>query len=591
MPYEERIIDQVQSANEIVEILSQYVPLKKSGRNFKGLCPFHQEKTPSFMVHPEKQIFHCFGCGAGGDVFSFLMRYENLSFPEALRQLAEKAHIALPEASEGKGAKSGETEQFYEIYRFAAEYYHQQFLDPQKGKQAREYFLKRGFDMALAGEFRIGWASERWQDLFIFLSKKGFSEALLLKSGLVFQSAKRTLCDLFRARLLFPIHNLQGKVVAFGGRVIDDQGSPKYLNSPENPIFYKRRELFGLNWAKKFIDREHPRLLIVEGYFGFLRLYQAGFRACVATLGTSLTDSHVQLLHRFAEEAIMVYDGDKAGESASLRGLEVFLEEAVSVKIARLPQGLDPDDFIQEKGKEAFQKILADARDFMDYKLEILLGRFNRSDSFGLMKITQEFLETLVKIKNPVLLGHSLRRLSASLGVEENSLRSELEKLKRKVEGAAAGRLSQKKDPQPSSSLMPSDEMILLALAVEQNKWRAILLEELEAADFTDPQLRAFFQMLRNLEEERLPIHRYQILNRLEDEQFKEKWAAVTALDWAGEQQEKAFEDCLRKLKKKRIERRLENLRREIAQAEREGDLTRVDIYIKEYQDIWKESK
>lgn len=589
MRYDERTIDQVQSANDIVELISQYAPLKKAGRNFKALCPFHQEKTPSFMVQPEKQIFHCFGCGVGGDVFSFIMRYENLSFPEALRQLAEKAHITLPEPTEGKNEKSGETAQFYEIYRLAADYYHAQFLDPQKGKRARDYFLKRGFDLALAAELRIGWASERWQELFVFLSKKGFSEALLLRSGLVFKSAKGGLCDLFRNRLLFPIYNLQGKGIAFGGRVIDDQGSPKYLNSPENPIFYKRRELFGLNWAKKFIDRERPQILVVEGYFDFLRLYQAGFRACVATLGTSLTESHVQLLRRFAEEAVVVYDGDKAGESASLRGLEVFLEEGMSVKIARLPVGFDPDDFLQKKGKEPFQKIVSEARDFFDYKLEILLGRFNRADSFGLVKMTNEFLETFVKIKNPILLDHYLRRLSASLGVEENSLRSELEKLKRKVEGAS--RFSNKKDLEPPSPLNLSDEMILLSLAVEQNKWRAVLLEELEAADFADPQLGAFFRILRSLDEEGAPIQWPQILNRLEDAQVKEKWAAITALEWSSEQQEGVFWDCLKRVKKRRIEKRLEELRRAIAQAEREGDPDRVGIYMREYQDLWRESK
>ncbi|MFA7002024.1 MAG: DNA primase, partial [Candidatus Omnitrophota bacterium] len=381
MLYGDNILEQVQSANDIVEVISQVVPLKRSGRNFKGLCPFHQEKTPSFMVNAEKQIFHCFGCQTGGDVFSFLMRYENMSFPEAVRRLAERAHIRLPEKPSGREEGPSDTEKYYEIYRLACEFYRRQYLDPVLGRKAREYFARRKFDEALAEEMKMGWAGDAWDGLFQFLSKKGFPEELLLKSGLICRSTKGTLFDLFRNRLLFPIHQLQGKVVAFGGRLIEDREGPKYLNSPENPIFSKRRELFGLHLSKKFIDREKPRILVVEGYFGFLRLYQNGFKSAVATLGTALTEEHVRILKRFAEEAVVIYDGDKAGEAASLRGMEVFLEGDMSVKLARLEGGLDPDDLIREKGAEAFAEVLGKATDFFDFKLETLQKRFNRKDS------------------------------------------------------------------------------------------------------------------------------------------------------------------------------------------------------------------
>lgn len=588
MRYDERVIDQVQTANDIVDVIGQYVPLKRSGRSFKGICPFHAEKTPSFMVHPERQIFHCFGCSAGGNVFGFLMRYENLSFPEALRQLAERAHIVLPEKNRDSEGPS-DTEKFYEIYRLACEFYRKQFLDPQKGAAARDYFLKRGFTLESAEEHKMGCATDAWQGLLNFLLQKGFKEDILLKSGLLFRSqAKGNLFDAFRNRLLFPIHNLQGKVVAFGGRILDDKGTPKYLNSPENPVFIKRKELFGLHLAKKFIDREKPRILVVEGYFGFLRLYQSGFKNTVATLGTALSEDHVQVLKRFAEEAIVIYDGDKAGEAASLRGLEVFLEGGMNVKIARLTGGLDPDDFIKEKGPEAFQKLLDEARDFFDYKLETLLGRYNRTDSLGLMKMTTEFLDTFVKIKNPVLLDRYLRRLAASLGVDENSLRSELMKLKKKTGESFRARNS--KPVSRQSSIEADDEILLLWLAIEDKQYRGMLFEEFTGEDFVDGEYRDLFNALHRMDEENQQVTWPAVLNRLKGERFKERLVAASSLEWGADEKQKAFTDCIKKNRQKKVERRLDDLRRSIARAEQEGNLSQVGAFVKEYQALWKQT-
>ena len=586
MLYDQRIIDQVQGANDIVEIIGQYLALKRSGRNLKANCPFHQEKTPSFMVQPEKQIFHCFGCGVGGDVFGFVMRYENMNFPETIRQLAERANIVLPRESAKKSEGPTESEQLYEIYQLARDFYHQQYMDPVKGKVARDYFEKRGFKPEMAAELKMGWASDGWNNLLDFLRKKGCSEDLLMKSGLIFRSSKGTLYDAFRARLIFPIQNLQSKVVAFGGRILGE-GTPKYLNSPENPIFHKRRELFGLNFAKKYIDRERPQIIVVEGYFGFLRLYQEDFKAVVATLGTSLTDEHVQVLKRFAEEAIVVYDGDKAGEAASLRGLEVFLEGGMNVKIARLPTGLDPDDFLKKENREAFQKILASARDFFDYKLEILFGRYNRSDSLGLMRITGDFLETFLKIQNPVLLDRYLKKLASSLGVEENSLRSELMKMKKKTGGGASKEEKNISVPKHSPDIV--DEMWLLSIAAEDSRFRQILFQELQGDDFREPGSRPFFEMLKETDDLQQKQALPQRLSRLTDEKFKQKLIAAMAFEWSDAEREKAFQDCLKRVKSKRLTKRLEELRRSIAKAEQSGDAELVRQFAREYQDLWRQ--
>ena len=591
MRYDERIIDQVQNANDIVEVIGQVLPLKRSGRNLKACCPFHSEKTPSFMVQPEKQIFHCFGCGTGGNVFTFLMKYENAGFLEVLRRLAERAGIVLPETSEARRTERSENEKLYEVYDQAAEFYHQQFLDPAKGKIAREYFERRGYTAETAAELKMGWAPDGWRSLLEYLTKKGHAENILLRSGLISQSqTKGTIFDSFRARLLFPIRNLQGKVVAFGGRVLKDgpDAGPKYLNSPENPIFHKRRELFGLQWAKKFIDRENPRLVVVEGYFDFLRLFQAGFKSTVATLGTALTPDHVQLLKRFAGEAIVVYDGDKAGEAASIRGLEVFLEGGMSVRIVRLPAGYDPDDYVEKQGVEAFQKLLDEAGDFFDFKLETLTKRFNVKDSMGLMKITNEFLDTFTKVDNPVMLDRYLRRLAGSLGVEENSLRSELAKLKKKIESPRA--LSNFSLPAGGSKQLP-EEILLMAIAAEEPRFWDLLISEVEETDLKESGSRELLNLFLTQRDEKNKLALPQILSRITDEPYKEKMIAASSIELSPEAREKAVQDCLRKLRKNRMERKLEDLRRLIVQAEKDGGAEKLNAYAQEYQTLIRENR
>ncbi len=597
MRYDDRIVDQVQAGNDIVDVISQYLALKRSGRNLKACCPFHQEKSPSFMVNPEKQIFHCFGCGVGGDVFAFLMRYENMNFPEALRRLAERASIRLPEpqTSEKREGPS-ESEQLFEICAFAADFYHAAFLDPNKGKEALEYFLKRGYSVEVAKEFKMGWASDQWHSLFDALSKKGYKPEILVKSGLIARSPKGNYYDTFRSRILFPICNLQGKCVGFGGRLIGKTEGPKYLNSPETPVFYKRKELFGLHLAKKFIDRDHPQILVVEGYFDFLRLFQKGFKTTVATLGTALTDDHVYVLKRFAEEAIVIYDGDKAGEAASLRGLEVFLEGGMNVKLVRMPAGYDPDDYLDKEGPEAFKALVDGARDFFDYKLDVLLGRHDLRDSLGLMRVTNEFLETLTKVKNPVLLDRYMRKLAGSLGVDETSLRNELLKLKKKTAEReklpAPASVSSGANAKPEKNANIPDvqeEIILLAIAAESPGLRETLFSEMAESDFQGQDVIELYRLLLERHQTRQPITSSQILNRIKQDNLKNKLVAILSSEWTTEEKEKMFADCVRKIKRKQVDKRLEDLRRAIAKAEREGDQDRILGFVKEYQILLKQ--
>jgi DNA primase len=586
--YEDHVVEQVGAANDIVEIISQYVPLKRAGRHLKACCPFHQEKSPSFMVQPEKQMFHCFGCGAGGDVFSFLMRHENMTFPEALKSLAERAHITLPERRSHPG-DGGQKEKLYEVCRAAADIYHE-LLFTEAGAPARAYLAKRKITEEILREFKLGWAPMEWRALFDRMVAKKYPEALLKQAALVQQSPKGNYYDTFRGRLLFPILNLQNKVIAFGGRLIAGEEGPKYLNSPETPIFSKRRELFGLNLAKKHIDREWPTLILVEGYMDFLALYQHGFKNAVATLGTALGEDHVRLMRRFVEEVIVVYDGDKAGEAAALRGLEILLEGGMQVKLVSLPKGEDPDDFLNKRGNDAFAALLKNAKDFFDYKLQALLARYPRQDALGLSKISREMFETFLKVKNTVMLSEYFKRLARALQVDENSLRTEFSRLSSK--GIAPQGRSQEAVAAPEAAVKPApEELLLLVLMAEVPPFCDRACEELLEADLKTPASRQLFEYLRRMSEQGKKCSLSGLLVRIQDAQYREQLVAVMASLDETTEREQILEDCIAKIKGGRAAGRLVELRRLILAAENGRDEAKVRAATREYQDLLKRSR
>ncbi len=584
---QEDVVERVAAANDIVEVISQFIPLKRAGRNFKACCPFHQEKTPSFMVQPEKQLFHCFGCQAGGDVFSFLMKYENLSFPEALKMLADRARITLPEKRYAK-EDSSHKDQIYEIYQCAVELY-QKLLAGESGKKARDYLAKRGMTDETLREFKIGWAPDEWRTLYDHLLKKGYSEALLKQSSLIQQSAKGNYYDTFRGRVLFPIMNLQNKPVAFGGRLLGDGEGPKYLNSPENPVFSKRRELFGLNVAKRFIDANWPNLILVEGYMDFLALYQAGFKNTVATLGTALGEDHVRLMKRFAEEVIVVYDGDNAGEAAALRGLEILLEGGGQVKLVSLPKGFDPDDFVQKQGTDAFRELLKSAQDFFDYKLKALLERYPRNDALGLAKISREMLETFRKVKNPVMLAEYFKRLSREIRIDENSLRAEFENMSRQGSDLTHRRV-EKAVEKKTVPAVPQEEVLLLALMMDNGSFLDEAERRLNPEAMRSPASREFFRFLIDSGgvAKKKPLST--VLSKIQNSTYREQLVGALATLEETADRKQIFQDCLRMIRKNGAHDRQEKLRGLIREAERNGDSVKLLVYTREFQEQLKES-
>ena len=361
-------IDQVRQANDIVDVISEYIRLKPSGRGFFGLCPFHGEKTPSFHVEPERQIYHCFGCGEGGNVFSFVMAMERMDFVEAAKHLAQRSGIPVPEQQvdrEKAKVVRDEQERLRMMSRDAAHYFHQRLNDPM-GEAARKYLTGRGLDEKTIKAFGLGYAPDGWDNIKQYLLSRGYAQGDLIKAGLLVKKEQRSY-DRFRDRVIFPIIDGKGQVTGFGGRTMGDD-QVKYLNSSESPIFNKSRTLYGMHIVSKRRPLSH--VIIVEGYMDVIALHQFGFTNAVASLGTSLTQEQARLIRRLAPEAYIAYDGDAAGQSAALRGLDILRDAGVTVRVMRFPEGLDPDETLRKYGQSYFKKLQASAVSLVDYKLD-----------------------------------------------------------------------------------------------------------------------------------------------------------------------------------------------------------------------------
>jgi len=417
---QEKVIE-IRDRASIVEVISDVVTLKKAGRNYMGLCPFHAEKTPSFTVNEEKGIFHCFGCRAGGSVFQFLMQYDHLTFPEAVERLAKRYGITI-ERSERTGApdRGGERETLYHINERAAANYQRVLLNHSEGKKALHYLKSRGVDEETARSFMLGYAPPSGSGLPDLLKKEKLAVADALRLGLVGQRDAGQLYEKFFARLMFPIVNPAGKVVGFGGRVLD-QGLPKYLNSSETPLFRKSSTLYGLYQAKEGI-RKADRVVVVEGYLDAIALHQCGVTYAVATLGTALTVEHVRVLARYSKNITALFDGDNAGRSAAARSFEIFIEAGLFGQAAFLPDGEDPDSFVRSQGKAALEAVLERATPLADYYFSWLEQRYGKTLA-GKSQIAGEISRVLAKVSNPFDVDLLVRRAVDTLGVREELLR------------------------------------------------------------------------------------------------------------------------------------------------------------------------
>jgi DNA primase len=425
-------IEQIAAANDIVEVIGSYFPLKRAGTNFKALCPFHQEKTPSFTVSPQRQTFHCFGCGVGGSVFRFVMDYEHLDFPSAVRKLAARAGIPVIEE---RGASSDDDRQhetrraLLQLHAEATEWFHENLVKGKVGGPARDYLKKRGIDRRIADDWQIGFAPDSWDAFLTWAVDRGYRRPQILQSGLIKPRDENRpdgeAYDRFRGRIMFPIHNDVGEVIAFSGRVLEKEAEgAKYLNSPETPLFRKGRVLFGLHKTKRGLI-EANCAIVCEGQLDLITVFEAGISNVVAPQGTAFTENQARILKRFVSEVVLCFDADTAGQKAAERSLDALLQNNLVVRVAEMPAGEDPDSVIRHRGKDEFEKRVAAARDFFDSWIEHETASTNLDSLGAKMQLARKLADTVARVQDPLMRGEVANKVSARIGVA----RSDFERL------------------------------------------------------------------------------------------------------------------------------------------------------------------
>lgn len=418
-------IEKIQHSIDIVDVISDYVQLKKQGRNYFGLCPFHGEKTPSFSVSADKQIFHCFGCGAGGNVFSFLMSIEGLSFLESARLLAKKAQIDIPELENipnERGNQTSDTSQMVEAHELLKKFYHHLLVNTKEGQKALDYLMERGFTLETIEKFEIGYALDSWDFATNFLKKRGFTSEIASKAGLIIRRENGEYFDRFRNRIMFPILDHQGKTVAFSGRVLES-GEPKYLNSPETPIFNKSKILYNFHQARLHI-RKNSQVILFEGYADVISAVQSELFHSIATMGTSLTAEQAKIISRNTDQVIVCYDSDDAGIEAAVRACALLKEAGCYVKIATMPDALDPDDYIRKYGSEKFRNdVIGASSTYMSFKLQYLRRGKNLNDEGDQIRYIEEAIKEISGLEKAVERDYYLRQLSAEFDISLDALK------------------------------------------------------------------------------------------------------------------------------------------------------------------------
>lgn len=479
MRFSSDLLEEIRNRCDIVDIISDYVHLKPAGKGFKGLCPFHGEKTPSFMVSPEKQLFHCFGCGEGGNVFNFLMKYEKISFFEAVKMLAKKSGVSLPVDEEKENILNKQKERLYKLNNLAANYYRECLFKSNQGKKIINYLKKRGINDTSVEKYRLGYAPYGWDALTNFLKKKGYSYEELIKARIINKSKiEGKYIDYFRDRIIFPIFNLSGRVIGFGGRVLDDS-LPKYINSPETLVYNKGSNLYSLNFAREDI-RKKDFLIIVEGYTDVLITQQNGFNNVAASLGTALTTKQIDLIKRFTDTVLIAYDADSAGNMATLRSLDLLVKAGLDVKVIDLPQGYDPADFLIKKGSNPFQSLIDGSLSLIDYKLKLLYFKYSIKTIEGKVKVVKGILPTLSVIGNEVELRAQTKKISEELKLSEEAILIELKRYKRGAKDSSHNFIKLN-----SESGNIKAEKILIGCMLENEEIARDILKRLKAEDFS----------------------------------------------------------------------------------------------------------
>lgn len=573
-------IEDVQERTDIVELISSYIPLKRAGRNFRALCPFHSEKTSSFLISPQKQIFHCFGCGQGGGAIQFIMQYEKVVFPEAVEMLAKRLGLVLPQGQQVDQSKT----KAYEALEVAMNFYHQNLVNNSESEVAREYFRQRGISDKVVKDFKLGLTDNKIS-LLAYMRKRGFTIELLEKTSLIV-STKMGYRDVFRERIIFPIFDTRDRPLGFGGRIWKKQDTgPKYINSLENVIYSKRKVLFGLHLSKEAIIKSKVAI-VTEGYLDMIVPFAHGIPNIVASLGTALTQEQIELIKRYATEIVLVFDADKAGQMATLRAFDLLLESETKVTVARLPQGYDPDSFVREKGKDAFLELVQKGVDFLDFTFQLLKETADVKTIEGKTQVAKQIFALIFKIKSEISRYEYLKKLAGYLEIKEQIVIAEFKAYQLAQQRGKSSRFTEQKDV--PESFLPITEKILFKFMVNNNEAFSFVKKYLSIEDFScevSRQLsRYLFRRFESLSDKTV----MQLIGSVEDRDVSSFLTRIM-IDESIPFDEQMFKSSVQKLRKLRIKNIKEQLIADMKKAEIEGDKEGLNFLVNKYNKIKSE--
>lgn len=593
--FPEEKISEIRDRASLLEVVSDYVSLKKTGRNYRGLCPLHSEKTPSFMVNEEKQIFHCFGCGEGGDVFAFLMKTGHFSFPEAVEELAKRYGIGLPrrDPSPAQKKEMAKREVLFRINQLTSEYFHGLLTRKKEGEEGKRYLSQRGVQDEIVKEYRLGYSLDRWDGLVQYLREKKVSLELAWELGLILPKKKEGWYDVFRKRIIFPIFDPHQRVVGFGGRLVGE-GQPKYINSSESSIYHKGEVLYGLQAARRYAS-EKDEVIIVEGYFDLLTLHQYGLRQSVATLGTALTTKHIRILKRYTKNLITVFDPDPAGIQATLRTLPLFLEEEVTGKAVLLPKGEDPDTFLKKGNLEDFKKGVTGAVPLIDFFFEWLMKTHDMKSIDGKVNIAKEGMAMIRRIPEKIRKDLYVRTLAERLGLKESALhemiRSPHRERTRPVENVP--------ERFPREEFPKSEEMVV-RLMVHHPELIPIISEEEIWDEFEAPLLKRLGQELEGLFRKKGKLELTEALEAF-DEALKERLCEYAFQEggigggnqpgFGSQRPERILKDCMEKIRRRKLKKDERELLSRIKEVEKQKDGRGLEALLREHQELTRRVK
>jgi len=577
--FPEELLDEIKNSNDIVDIVSEYVKLKKSGRNYFGLCPFHAEKSPSFSVSPDKQIYFCFGCGAGGNVLHFISKIENLEFIEAVKLLAEKAKIHIDET--GDTRFQPETvklkEEIFEINKEAARYFFTKLFE-KENEIARNYLKNRGISPEIIKKFGLGFSTPRDSELSDYLLGKGYKHEVVSASGLSYADNRNKLHDRFKGRVIFPIFDVRDRIIGFGGRVLDSS-QPKYLNSPETIVFNKRRNLYALNFAKKSQDK---KVIVVEGYMDAISLYQNGIESVVATLGTAMAPEQGRLLRKYFEEIVIGYDADTAGQAAAIRGLDLLSDMEIPVRVMKIEEGKDPDEFIRKKGAKYFKNSVDIAKSLAEFKIELLKQQYDLNDTKGKIEFLNKMAGVLAKVQNNIERDAYIKNISKETGISQEPIYAEIDRIlygkSRKMRPSRIERSTETsagKKQEVATKINQAEKMLIALLSNNDRKVYEYIKERIKPEDFYSDLYGSIIGKIYKMYAQGKEVMHSDMLNILETEEEISAYSGIVQKDYEFEDSYRIATDLFNAIKREKLEERKKNI---IAQMRNES-LTNGEVF------------